>query len=65
LLLSRQSCPVRGSKTNKPNANCRFSAMRRLASTFPGSSPELVQDFLAGIAQFLARGDHGRNQQGP
>ena len=62
-LPSRQSCPVRGSNTNKPKANCRCSAMRQLASAFPGSFPELVQDFLAGIAQFLTRRRQGRNQQ--
>jgi hypothetical protein len=39
--------------------------MRQFASAFPGSFPELVQDFLAGIAQFLARGRQGRNQPGP
>jgi len=37
--------------------------MRQLASAFPGSFPELVQDFLAGIGQFLARDDHGRNNR--
>ena len=63
-LPSRQSCPVRASKRNKPNANCRSAAMRQLASEFPGSFPELRRDFPAVAAQFVARRREGRNRHG-
>jgi hypothetical protein len=61
---SRQSCPVRVSKRNNPNANCRSAAIAKPAREFPGKFPELPSTFRAIAARVVARVWNGRNQKG-